>query len=175
MIERTDRVPGDSIRFNSNDTDCRLGQKEVGKKVAREKKREMRRKKEMQRETERVAMDEKTAAHRRHIIARLAAARSEKAREERKKAVAMTVSKHLEMEKERVRADAVGASLVAEEEAEQKRMAEKAKKVQPKKKKTKKGKEMKRKAPKKVRLLRIFMRLLACLNALHQYIHDIQN
>ena len=184
MIETTDRVCGDII---SNDRDCQLEliseslkgvdthreeegerkmevervkmekEKELGKKLAREKKREMQRKKEMQREMERVMMDEKAAARRRQITARVEAAKSDKAREEMKKALAMTDSEQLEMEKERVRADAVGASLVAEEEAQKKGKAEKTKKVQPKKEK-KKAKEMRRKALKKVRLLHIHAR-----------------
>ena len=180
MIETTDRVSGDII---SNDRDCRPGlfsenlkgvdthqeeegerememerERELGKKVARETKREM------QGEMERVMMDGNVAARRRQIAARVGAAGSKKAREEGKKALATTVSKQLEMEKERVRADAVGALLVAEEEAQQKGKVEKTKKVLPKKEK-KKAKEMKRKARllKKVRLFRdSFGFILAC-------------
>ena len=130
-------------------------EKELGKKLARETKREMERKKEMQREMERVAMTEMAAARQRHIRARITA-RSEKAREEREKVMAMTLFPQLQVEKERVRADAVGASLVAEEEAQQKGKAEKTEKFQSKKEK-KKAKEMKRKARllKKVRLVQI--------------------
>lgn len=140
-------------------------EKEVGKKLARGTKREMEREKEMQEEMERVMMSEMIAARRRLIAALVAAARSETAREEREKALATTVSKQVEMEKERVRADAVGALLVAEEEAQQQRKARKAEKagkttkVVPKKKK-KAAKEMRRKARllEKVRLLHIYTR-----------------
>ena len=112
-------------------------EKELGKKLARETKREMERKKEMQREMERVAMTEMAAARQRHIRARITA-RSEKAREEREKVMAMTLFPQLQVEKERVRADAVGASLVAEEEAEKLKVLSKKEK--------KKAKELKRKA-----------------------------
>ena len=134
-------------------------EKELGEKLARETKREMERKKEMEEEMERVMMSEKIAAHRRQIATRVAAARSEMASEERKTALAMTVSKQLEMEKERERADAVGALLVAEEEAQKQGKVEKTTKVVPKKKKQK-AKEMKRKARllEKVRLLEIYTR-----------------